>query len=240
MRRACTLLMLFSISLITCGCISTTHQPTQSNEVKSQSINAEELINNWTFLGIGEVWSADNTIHLTETKNSKGTMLLSNAIYPRNVVLRYDIKPHNDQSVLVTLLGITASDSDKDLILPINYDGNISLWRTGSRNLFFAFHNASHNRKPFIRKKLEGSQTFRDAVLIENNNNVMTTKWHKVEVGRVKDRAWLKVDGKTILDYQGNDLGTAGRIALRIRGTANGLAGCSIKNLTIKTSNPNL
>jgi hypothetical protein len=121
-------------------------------------------------------------------------------------------------------------DSDVSLSIPGDYNGAMSLWVNEKDNYFYAFKNASHAYPPFIRKyPVPGG----DALAIAEENLMLPGKYYAIELGRIGNKLWLKIDGKKVLETVDESMLPGGHIAFRVRGTAGFKAACLIKDLEI-------
>ena len=96
----------------------------------------------------------------------------------------------------------------------------------------FGFRVMAHNNHPFLRKHpaTEGSSS----TIGSASKSVMHSGWrHSIECGKRGNRLWLEIDGETLFDVSDKDPHGAGKIAIRVRGTANELGKCLIRNLEI-------
>jgi hypothetical protein len=146
--------------------------------------------------------------------------------------MRYKLMPLSAATVCVAMLNAHNSN-DYNLEIPEYYNGYVQFWTKESSGYFFAFHNMAHNQPPFVRRCDIKNQ--RNDKLQLGTENVMTeSRYYNVEVGKKGKRVWFKVDGNIVLDVI--DEGSAfekGHLAFRVRGTANELASCLLKDLEI-------
>jgi hypothetical protein len=189
----------------------------------------------WTFYGEGfvAVDSAQEQIVLSELPGSKGVMLVSSGSYPGNIVLSYKVRPLTPESVLVVLLSASDKGEKSSITFPKDYNGNMQYLITDIDNYFIAFHNTAHKKTPFIRRypqELPGMKA-----LVSAQSNIMTTKWHDVEVGKKDGKIWLKIDNKIVVEATDKNMIGNGHIIFRMRGTKDRIAISLIKDIKIET-----
>ncbi len=199
---------------------------------QSTKVSPEEL-NKWSFYGQGtKMVESHNMFFMKEAEVSEGAMIVSPESYGENVVVKYDVMTLTPATVLVAILSASNVGEDAKLTIPEDYDGSMKLWIEDVESYFYAFRNAPHNFTPFIRKYPvpEGQ----DPALVSLDENIMHPGiFYSIELGRKKDKIWLKVDGKTILETIDEKAFGGGHLAFRIRGTAGEYASCLIRNLEI-------
>jgi hypothetical protein len=159
-------------------------------------------------------------------------MLVSPRGYGKRVEVRFSVMPLNPETVLVTMLSATDAGQDTALTFPSNYDGNIRHLLGQVDSYFFAFHNAAHNRTPFVRKHPYIKGESEDLDVFETN--IMSTRWHRIELiadnqGVLK----MKIDGKSVLSAIDENPLPGGKVLLRLRGTKTHTATALIKDLEI-------
>lgn len=193
------------------------------------SLSPEDL-DNWSFHGIGEKSIEGDIFNFSETEHSKGVMLVSPAPVPGNVVVSCEMRANTPDTVIVIVLAFSDAGKDLELTVPADYDGAVD-WLFETENYFFAFRNEPHKRKPFLRKNPSSNRT---DVLAEIDANVMGHgEWKSVEAGVKDGRAWLRIGGDLLFEVPDPAPLKGGFLSFRIRGTATGLAGCSIRNLSV-------
>jgi hypothetical protein len=198
---------------------------------QTHKITADSLIK-WNFYGVGVAKIDHQQVFLKEHENSVGVTMVSPKKFSGNVVMRYKLMPLTAATVCVAMLNIHNQDNF-DLTIPNYYSGYVQFWLMESSGYFFAFHNMAHNQQPFVRRcdVINGT----NKKLQEGKENAMIeNRYYEVEVGKKGKRIWLKIDNNIVLDIE--DEGKTfekGYLALRIRGTADDLASCLIKDLEI-------
>ncbi len=218
------LLFVTSLAIVLAGC-----SPKQSD---SQSISAADL-QQWSFYGIGEKSIDGDVLSFGESEGSKGVMIVSPTAYSENLVVSCEMKANTPDTVLVIALSFSDLGESSSLTVPENYDGAIS-WLFESENYFFAFHNAPHSRKPFVRKNpvLSGPDA-----LAEHELNVMAHgEWKTVEASIQNGKLALSIGGELLFETQDPAPLKGGYIAIRTRGTATGKANFSMRNLSISAA----
>jgi hypothetical protein len=189
----------------------------------------------WNFYGIGELAPMDaETMRMSEGEDSKGIMIISPDSYPNDVTFSYRVKAMNSASVLVALLSVSDPGEPDTMTTPAGYDGNIQWLLEDQANYFFAFHNAAHDSKPFIRRHPGGGEEEATRLAELAQNFMKPDVWYEIEAAREEDRITLKVDGVTILDAIDPEPLLGGRVGIRIRGTAETRAGCLIRDVTVR------
>lgn len=198
---------------------------------QESGLAAEELLE-WTFAGMGAADVAgERRIRLLEAEESQGVMLISPETYGEEVVLAYEVKPLNPDSVLVAILSLSDDSEGMNLTVPNEYDGAMSWLASDTEGYFFAFHNKSHHFTPFVRKLPMADRG--DALASYEQNFMRHDVWYQVVAGRDGNRVWLDVDGFRVLDAVDDSPLPGGRVALRLRGNPGAPAGCEIQNVRI-------
>lgn len=186
----------------------------------------------WAFYGSGFTAPVDDATLISEYPGSKGVMLVSPGAYGGNVTVSYDIMPLNPETVLVAILSASNAGEDRELSFPDGYDGNIGPLVSDTDAYFFAFHNAAHNRTPFVRKHpfIKGESSDLDA----HEANIMSPRWHHIEVVRSAAGALvMRIGGEPILEAVDESPLPGGKVIIRLRGTATHTATALIRNLEI-------
>jgi len=185
----------------------------------------------WDFWGMGKAFSSGGgQFCLTENDSTLGAVLISPDPYVGDVIIRYKTFALTSASVLVVMHSVSDLDSDVSLSIPGDYNGAMSLWVNEKDNYFYAFKNASHAYPPFIRKyPVPGGE----ALVIAEENLMLPGKYYAIEIGRIGNKLWLKIDGKKVLETVDESILPGGHIAFRVRGTAGFKAACLIKDLEI-------
>lgn len=196
----------------------------------AETVSPEDLAENWKFYGAGVAKAERGMFYMKESPGSQGVMIVSPTAFPEDVVVRYEIMPMNAASVCVVVMSASDIGDSTTVSLPADYDGSMGHWIGNTENYFFAFHNASHARPPFVRK-------FPDRSLIgEHSANVMMNgRFHTIEAGRKGGKVWLEIDGKRIIDGTDDNPIGSGHLAFRIRGLSEETAACLIKNVVIQS-----
>jgi len=220
------------LAALTLGCTTTPERAT----VGPHSFTPNELIF-WNFYGIGELAPMDaETMRMSEGEDSVGVMIISPKPYPGNVTLSYRVKALNSASVLVALLSVSDPGEPKTMTAPVGYDGNIQWLLEDEENYFFAFHNAAHNSKPFIRRHPGGGME--GEVLAELAQNFMKPDvWYTIEAARNDGMISLNIDGVTVLEAIDPQPLSGGRVGIRVRGTAETRAHCLIRDVRVQPEN---
>jgi hypothetical protein len=190
----------------------------------------QTIAETWLSFGQGAIRYQNRMLFLQEAEETSGVMVVSPEPYPENVTLRYELMPMNAASVCVAVLSASSDGKGTPLIIPENYDGGISLLTRDSQNYFFAFHNAAHNRPPFLRKFPEGT-----ALAMTEANVMQVGQFHTMEVSRNGSRLRLSINGETVIDVEDPSPLGGGHVALRIRGINGMQAACYIRNVSIET-----
>jgi len=189
----------------------------------------------WQFVGKGFTTQVDGAVLLAEYPGSGGVMLISPGTYPCETQLKFEVLPLIPESVLVAMMAASEPGPGTSLSLPASYDGSIGHLLNDTEAYFFAFHNAAHNRTPFVRKHPFDRATSVDLATFPSN--VMNTRWHEIEVAQSCDGDLrLAVDGKPIIEANDTELLHGGQIVLRLRGTKTHAASAMFRNITISTA----
>ncbi len=196
--------------------------------LKEKALSGEDLLK-WDLWGQGEANKQGGQVLLREGESSLGVMLVSPESYPGDVVLRYRVQALTPATVIVTVLAASDKGETTALNLPESYDGSLSLWTSEKENYFFAYKNAPHGRTPFLRRNPDAN-----SYLAMAEKNVMHAgQYYDVEVGKVKGKLWLSVDGKTVLQQTEKHPLTGGHISIRLRGTGGFPAACLIRDVQL-------
>ncbi|MEN8116562.1 MAG: hypothetical protein ABFS16_06255 [Bacteroidota bacterium] len=190
-------------------------------------------LESWQALGVGNGFVTHGQFFMEEVEGSKGFMILSPEKYG-DVVLRYEVMTLNAATVLVAILNASDIGKSTELTIKENSD-NFGFWTKEVEDYMFGFRVMAHNSTPFLRK--HPVEQGKNGVIGLAVNDVMQTGWrHKVECGKKGSRLWLKIDGNTIIDVTDDNPLQAGKIAIRVRGTANEPGKCMVRNLEIEGS----
>ncbi len=201
-----------------------------NSNYKVEEFSHKDLLD-WESWGKGIVANGSHgQLIMSETDGSKGIMIMSPAIYGKNVVLSYDVMILRPATVLIVEL-LAHNTGDHDLNLPDDYDGNVEYLFKNITMYMFAFHNAAHNKPgPFIRKyPLPGSEP----LVKEDEQHMQSGIYYNVELGKTDNKLFMKIDGKTVIETTDPDPIEGGKILIRIRGTAHETASCLIRNVKI-------
>lgn len=185
----------------------------------------------WQAFGDGNGFVTHGQFMMEENQDSRGFMILSPEKY-RDVVLRYEVMTLNPATVLVAILNASDKGSSTDLTMAEDYQGSFGFWTKEVEDYMFGFRVMAHNTTPFIRKHpVSGGG---NGVIGLAETDVMHSGWrHQVECGKEGSRVWLKIDGKTLIDVRDDSALDAGKISIRVRGTATELGKCLVRNLEI-------
>jgi hypothetical protein len=205
------------------------------SSVLTAAENEGPTLANWQFVGKGVATQADKGILLSEYPGSSGVMLFSPEPYGCDTRLQFEVLPFNPESVLVVMMAASNMGPDISLRFPSTYDGGIAPLLNDTEAYFFAFHNAAHNRTPFVRRHPFDRENSTD--LGTHPNNVVTTKWHKIEVVYSCDgKLLLAVDGTPIIETIDSAPLQAGSIVLRLRGTNTHAATALFRDVSISAA----
>jgi len=201
--------------------------PAQSQDVQKYS---SQDLDSWQKVGVGNGFVTHGQFYMEEMEGSKGFMILSPEKY-KDVIVRYEVMTLNPATVLVAMLNASDIGNSNDIILKENSD-SFGFWTRETENYMFGFRVMAHNSTPFVRKHpaAQGEK----GIIGLAEKDVMYPGWrHLVECGRKGNQVWLKIDGETLIDVTDKKPPEAGRIILRVRGTAGDLGKCMIRNLEI-------
>lgn len=225
-KSSTTTFLRLILTLLALGSIS-------SSIAETTDVNAQELAE-WAFWGQGSVTLDDSQKHviLEESKNSKGIILASPKSY-KDVVVNYRVTPLTSTSVMVVMLATNdASNLDSTYRVADDYDGNMKTLTTENDSYFIAFNNSAHSSTPYITKYVDSTKN----KLTSAETNLSSAEWYDVEVGKVKNNVWLKVNDKLILQTTDEQMLSSGHIVFRLRGTKNSIASAKIENLKITST----
>lgn len=211
------------------GAVAAANQgPDSVRSWERTEISPAELMG-WSQWGRGSfVNFRDQSLQMVEDRDSEGLMLISPEPMPVDSAVSYRVMTLQPATVLVVMHSF-AEDSSGALNLPSNYDGGVSVL-AGRSFYFFAFHNAPHNRHPFVRRS-DGSHA--ETLAEAKRRYLQPGLWHDVEIGRAGGRVWLKVDGEVVLDTRDSAELPGGHLAFRIRGTGGEPASCLITDVAL-------
>ena len=188
-------------------------------------------LESWQSLGAGKGYVTHNQFMMEEVEGSIGFMIFSPEKY-KDVVLRYEVMTMNPATVLVAIINASDNGSSSNLSITGDNNGSFGFWTKEVENYMFGFRVMAHNSTPFLRKHpaVNGENT----TIGLAEKDVMHSGWrHMVELGKKGSKLWLKIDGEIIIDVADNEPLDAGKIAIRVRGTAGILGKCMIRNLEI-------
>ncbi len=190
-----------------------------------------EDLEKWQTIGDGKGFVTHGQFFMEEVEGSKGFMLLSPEKY-NDVIVRYEVMTLNPATVLVALLNASDIGAATDLTLGENSD-SFGFWTSRVEDYMFGFRVMAHNSTPYLRK--HPAETGKNSQIGLAEKDVMHSGWrHKVELGKQGKRLWLKIDGETLIDVTDKNPLKAGKIAIRVRGTASELGKCMMRNLEIE------
>ena len=214
------------------GSGSKTETGSQAKPAADAGIIAVADMAKWQFLGIGDVGvdETEKAVRLSEGADSKGVTIVSPISYGPYVTVSFKVKPLTYESVNVVMLSASDSETGDGIKIPADYDGNFGFWTQGNvQNYVFAFHNAAHDRTPFIVKSPGMT------AIAEAQKNVAGERWHDVEIARHGSHLIMKIDGTTVVE--GTDTGSVelpgGNVCFRMRGTPGNPAAALFKDVVI-------
>ena len=193
-----------------------------------EKIKAADMLN-WEFHGTGMVATQGSQLILSESEGSNGVILVSPSSYGKNVLISYDVMTLTPATVLVVMLSSSNNES-LGLDIDSDYDGSLKTLQDLVSFYMIAFHNAPHNRFPFINKyPKEGGNLLQEAEKTFMHPGI----YYHIEVGRAGDRIVLSVDGQKVLDTVDPESLPGGKFVFRLRGTGHHSASCLMRNLEI-------
>ncbi len=188
-------------------------------------------LESWQRLGDGKGYVTHGQFMMEEVEGSIGFMIFSPEKY-NDVVLRYEVMTMNPATVLVALLNASDKGKSTDLIIADDNKGSFGHWTKEAEDYMFGFRVMAHNSTPFLRKHPAPEDGKSGIGLAEKD--VMQSGWrHTVEIGKKGSKLWLKIDGETLIDVTDDKPLDAGKISIRVRGTAGILGKSMIRNLEI-------
>ena len=197
--------------------------------VAAEPVSAADLGEKWSFHGQGLAVTRGDLFYIREADPSVGAMLISPNSFQGDVILRFEIMPMTAASVCVVILAASDAGESQELTIPEDYDGNMGLWINQMDNYFFAFHNAAHDRNPFLNRFPANKR-----LTIADSNAMRSGAFYRIEVGRKGKTLWFEVDGQRVLEAQDPKPLESGYIAFRIRGIDYEPAACLIRNVSIE------
>ena len=200
----------------------------QGQTVTKYSANDLE---SWQSLGAGKGYVTHNQFMMEEVEESIGFMIFSPEKY-KDVIFRYEVMTMNPATVLVALLNASDMGVSTGLTIADDNKGSFGYWTKEAEDYMFGFRVMAHNSTPFLRKhpKTDGEST----TIGLAEKDVMHSGWrHTVECGKKGSNIWLKIDGETLINIMDEKPLDAGKIAIRVRGTAGILGKSMIRNLEI-------
>ena len=198
--------------------------------VIGKAIPLKSLETEWSFYGIGAHKAQSRLLYMEEGPESKGVMLVSPKAYSGDLTIRYEIMPMTAASVCVAMICASDAGESEDLTIPAGYDGSMGLWVKEMDNYFFAFHNAAHNRAPFLNRFPASER-----LAILDKNVMRAGEFHRVEIKKCGAKLSFYINGKRLYSIKDQDPLESGYIAFRIRGISEQAASCMIRNLEIES-----
>ncbi len=184
----------------------------------------------WESLGDGNGYVTHGQFIMEEVEGSQGFMILSPNRY-NDVVLRYEVMTMNAATVLVAVINASDIGKSTGLTIPGDYMGSFGFWTKEVEDYMFGFRVMAHNSTPFLRKHPAPGKS---STIGLAEKNVMYPGWrYTVECGKKGSQIWLKIDGETIISVVDEQPLGAGKLAIRVRGTAGDLGKCMVRNLEI-------
>lgn len=187
-------------------------------------------LSEWSFHGHGnldQLPEGEGAV-LQEQTDSVGLMLISPKAVEGDVTLSFDFRPENEASVGVAMLNIQFPEEEKSL--PEDYDGSSAFWFSGEApNYFMAFHNAAHDRRPFVVRNPP-----RETLFEAEEETIAPGQWHTIRASRKENTLIFEVDGTEIYRVEDPDpLENKGYLAFRFRGTEAMPARAVIRNISV-------
>ena len=198
----------------------------------TENYSASDLAD-WDLLGIGDVTvlESEDAIRLTEGADSAGVILLSPRAFPRDITLRFDVRPERHEGVKVVFLSVSPRQGD-EMDVPADYNGSFGFWNgpdAQSYNYVIGFHTAFHQPNAFISRNPDAQ------MLAHAADTANSEEWHTVEISRDGERLELIIDGVTVITAI--DTGTGlpgGSVGLRLRGPGDGTFSSLFKNFSVE------
>ena len=188
-------------------------------------------LESWQSLGAGKGYVTHNQFMMEEVEGSIGFMIFSPEKY-KDVIFRYEVMTMNPATVLVALLNASDMGNSTGLTISDDNKGSFGYWTKEAEDYMFGFRVMAHNSTPFLRKHPATDGASTTIGLAEKD--VMHSGWrHTVEMGKKGSNIWLKIDGETLINVMDDKPLDAGKIAIRVRGSAGILGKSMIRNLEI-------
>ena len=188
-------------------------------------------LESWQSLGDGKAYVTHSQFMMEEVEGSIGFMIFSPEKY-KDVIFRYEVMTMNPATVLVALLNASDMGNSTGLTISDDNKGSFGYWTKEAEDYMFGFRVMAHNSTPFLRKHpaIDGAST----TIGLAEKDVMHSGWrHTVEMGKKGSNIWLKIDGETLINVMDDKPLDAGKIAIRVRGSAGILGKSMIRNLEI-------
>ena len=188
-------------------------------------------LESWQSLGAGKGYVTHSQFMMEEVEGSIGFMIFSPEKY-KDVIFRYEVMTMNPATVLVALLNASDMGNSTGLTISDDNKGSFGYWTKEAEDYMFGFRVMAHNSTPFLRKHPATDGVSTTIGLAEKD--VMHSGWrHTVEMGKKGSDIWVKIDGETLINVMDDKPLDAGKIAIRVRGTAGILGKSMIRNLEI-------
>lgn len=206
--------------------------PPGNVSLRKTNYSVDELLT-WTRRGQGYVNDfRGEALQMAEQEGSRGLILSSPGSFGQRTIVRYRMFTLTPGTVLVTMLSASNHSDTRELTIPKQNRGGAGYWVNDTSNYFFAYHNAAHMKKPFVVRFDRGEKT---SIARAREWRMTTGRWYDVEVGRWKDRLWLKINDHRLFQGTDPEPASGGHVVLRIRGTGLQQANCLIRDLRILT-----
>lgn len=234
MRKAIALLLMLTILG---GCAGThntgTPADTHSVDLQKTSYTTDNLME-WGQYGQGTIQSfRGQAVQMTEGVESGGMNLVSPEAQGKRVIVRYKVMALTPATVNAAFLSASRGGENTAIDLPEGFDGSFGPYKKRDA-YFFAFHNAPHQARPFIKPLYHDNEKF-DSLDEAEDGVTDTGSWHDVELGRWDGRIWLKIDGRVVAEGTHAQPHGGGHTIFRIRGTGTEHASCLIRDVRILT-----
>ncbi len=205
------------------------------NQLIQRAITPQEL-STWKTLDKGKTTVIGDELIIEEIEGSDGFFLISPESYIGDLQLNYKVKALSDSSVLIVLFSASDNGASEKLTLPSpeTKGSEFWTWRTHLEHYNLTFNNRSHGNKPFFFKN--ESPNKRGFYQNTKENIVEVGKWYTVEIGKVGNRLWFKLDGNIIFEQEDCKPFPNGHLMFRISGTTGEqviFAKAAIKDLVI-------
>ncbi len=222
--------VLMTMSASLCFTVLVNAQPLIRESISAKKLQA------WTTLDKGKTSVNKDELIIEEIQGSDGYFLISPKSYEGDLILNYKVKTMSESSVLIVLFSASDKGQSSNLTLPPPETTGRGFWdwRTNLEHYNLTFNNQSHGITPFFFKN---ETAYKKGFHQRAKSNIMEVgAWYEVEIGKVENRLWFKLNDKIIFEQEDCNPLANGHVIFRISGTTGEqtiLAKAAIKDLAI-------